>query len=226
MIPAIGVALIGAGVGLTYAAVTGQSPIGELRAALTTGTLNGRPAERKGFGSTIIEQTRALFDRATAGAGSGSTSSSSGTGSGSANAGGADWPADPANLVSIGQGSHRLAAPAAVAFAAWQKIYGRTIPVSDSYRSYAVQEAAHNRDPNRFASPDGSAHVEGRAVDVDLGRLGLNPGGTPAEWLKSPGYAALYNAAKAAGWCNYQVNRGSTNGRTAEPWHFAFGVCK
>lgn len=229
MTPAIGVALLGAGIGLGYAAITGQSPIEEARKALTTGSADGRPTETKGFGDTVIGRAfgsiGSALGRVTDVVTGGSTSSAAGTYSAPASAGGA-WPKEPASLASIGQGSHRLDPRAAAAFAAWEKGYGRKIPVTDSFRSYAQQEAAYQRDPKRFASPDGSAHVEGRAVDVNLGALGLNPGGSPSDWLKAPGYAALVNAAKAAGWCNYQIARGSTNGRTAEPWHFSFGVCK
>ena len=39
----LGIVAVGIGGGLVYAAVTGQSPLDELRKALTSGELDGRP---------------------------------------------------------------------------------------------------------------------------------------------------------------------------------------
>lgn len=218
----VAVALIGAGAGLGYAAITGQSPLGELRKALTTGRLDGPPADRKPFGGGVVGLAMAsvsatinrAFDAPTVGGGSASPGGAGAAPTAATSSGGA-WPNDPTNLVSIGQGSHRLAAPAAAAFHQWEAVYGRKIPVTDSYRSYAQQDAAHDRDPQRFASPDGSAHVEARAVDVNLPALGI--GST----MSDAGYKKLFDAAKAAGWCGYH------NGVAGkETWHFSYAVCK
>lgn len=198
-----GVIALGVGAGLVYAAITGQSPIEELRKALTTGALDGAPAD-----SSI--RVDPAFDTS---------------------AGGIPSPVDPASisatLVPIGQGGHRLAAPAAAAFKQAERLYGRTITVTDSYRSAAVQAAGRRSDPSRFATAENSAHVQGLAVDVNLSALGLNPmGSNPSSWLANAGYLKLYRAMQLAGWCNYQVTNNTTNGRTPEPWHFSFGGCR
>lgn len=213
----LGIVIAAAGAGLVYAAVTGQNPVAELRAALSTGQLDGRPPARP-FGQQFIDPLTRVVREAAGRAGVEPPPGS--------DADGTSWPDDPANLVSIGQGGHRLAAPAARAFQAWQAAYGRTIPVTDSYRSVAQQQRDYERDPSRFGRPGNSAHGEGRAVDVNLPALGLNPRGEPSEWLADAGYRALVEAASATGWCNYQVRARSANGRTREPWHFSYGVCK
>lgn len=231
----VGVLLVAAGAGLVYAGVTGQNPVTELRKALSTGQLDGRPepGSAPAFGSSVLAKLGAqigdgggylagtIGDKGAAGgSGSGEPSPAAGSASGA-------WPDDPSNLQSIGQGSHRLAAPAAAAFRAWEQAFGAKIPVTDSYRSVAQQEAAHKSNPDRYAAPGDSAHGEARAVDVDLSALGMNPKGSPSQWIGSDAkYAKLVATAKATGWCNYQVQNGTANGRTPEPWHFSFQVCK
>jgi len=225
----VAVLLVAAGAGLVYAAVTNQNPVTELRTALSTGKVDGRPeATAGGFGIFARLQARiaaAITDAATAGP---SGSSSAPATAAPAVVAGADvWPDDPTNLVAIGQGGHRLAAPAAAKFAEWETVYGRRIPVTDSYRSSAQQRSAGGASGNnRYASPSASAHVEGRAVDVNLGALGITVGPNPASWMQDARYASLARAAAAAGWCNYQLQRGSTNGKVPEPWHFSYEVCK
>lgn len=195
-----GVIALGVGGGLIYAAITGQSPIEELRKALTSGRLDGAPADRS-------IRTDPIFDTS---------------------AGGIPSPVSDvsASLVPIGQGGHRLAGDAAAAFRLAERNYGRTITVTDSYRSAAVQAAGRRSDPSRFATAENSAHVQGKAVDVNLSALGLSPkGSNPAGWLTDPGYLRLYRAMQLAGWCNYQIRNNTTNGRTPEPWHFSYGGC-
>lgn len=136
------------------------------------------------------------------------------------------WPDDPQNLVKIGQGNHRLAEPAAVSFARVQERYGRQIIITDSYRSVATQRRGYASDPSRFGRPGNSAHGEGRAVDVNLKALGLNLAGEPGDWMKDAEYRALVEAFVAEGWCNYQIRNGTASGRTREPWHFSYQVCK
>jgi hypothetical protein len=119
--------------------------------------------------------------------------------------GGRDWRTPPDNLTSIGQGGHRLAAPAAAALAQAERTFGGKIWVTDSYRTYAQQAAGYASDPSRFAPPQESAHVRGLAIDVHTGRLNIsNP--------------KLLQALQSAGWCQANPNH--------EPWHFSFGECR
>ena len=117
---------------------------------------------------------------------------------------GAVGEVDEAGLVLLGQGGHKLRPDAAVAFKAWEREYGGEIPITDSYRSWALQEQRHNEEPGRFVPPGASAHVTGNAVDVNLYEVDE---------------ARLVAAARAAGWCQSAVNNG-------EPWHFSYGECK
>ena len=107
-------------------------------------------------------------------------------------------------LVPIGPGSHRLSPAAAAALKKAEQLYGRTINVTDSYRSYAQQLAGWQRDPKRFAHPDKSRHVRGEAIDVHTGMHNV----------RDP---ALLNALRTAGWC--QARSGD------EPWHFSINGC-
>lgn len=180
----IAVALLGAGAWLIYAAVTGQ-PIGASIAAAFTGQAKPAPVPL----STDVPSGTA----GAAGTG-GNTPTVSSTSAG------------PPALVSIGQGSHRLRADAAAGFQAWQRRYGAPIPISDSYRDWAVQAAQHAKDPGRFVAPENSAHPQGLAVDVDMARVNQ---------------PRLIDAAKATGWCQSAVNKSRP-----EPWHFSYGVCQ
>ena len=76
--------------------------------------------------------------------------------------------ATPADLVPIGQGGHRLRPVAAAGFAAWQAAYGRTIWITDSWRSATQQADCVRRKPTWCAPPSQSWHVKGLAVDVWL----------------------------------------------------------
>jgi hypothetical protein len=129
-------------------------------------------------------------------------------------------------LVTIRNGL-QLEATAAAAFAAWERAFGAQIPLTGAARSRADQEAGYAADPDRFAAPGTSAHEEGRAVDVNLGTLGITVyGRQPAAWLTNAKYLALVKAAAATGWCNYQIKNNSPGDKDAEPWHFSYGVCK
>ena len=116
---------------------------------------------------------------------------------------GAVGEVDESGLVLIG-GGHRLRPDAAAAFTAWQREYGGEIPITDSYRSWALQERRHNEEPGRFVPAAKSAHVTGNAVDVDMGQVEV---------------VRLVAAAEATGWCQSAINNG-------EPWHFSYGECK
>lgn len=222
----VGVLLVAAGAGLVYAAITNQNPLTEARKALSTGSTDGRPEpDADGFG--FFARLRA---RVAAGVTDAAEQAQQNAGSSAptpAIAGNGSWPDDPSNLVAIGQGGLKLAEPAAQAFAAWQAAYGQRIPVTDAYRTSSQQNAAGGPNGNnRFASATGSAHVEGRAVDVNLRALGIVVGANPSTWMQNPAFAKLAQTASAAGWCNYQLQRGSTNGKIPEPWHFSYEVCK
>lgn len=202
MAETLGLVAAAAGVALVYAAVTNQNPIAELRAALTTGDTSGSERITRQLGGVSVTATPgAVTDTRTP-------------------------DGRPLTLVPIGQGNHRLQAPAVVKFGHWQRDFGQLIPVSDSYRSADQQAGAYASDPSRFGSPETSKHVLGLAVDVDLAAIGANPRGTvPQQWLMDPVYMRLWQTAMVNGWCNYQVRNNSTGGRTAEPWHFSFATC-
>lgn len=137
------------------------------------------------------------------------------------------YPSDPSNLVPLGQGGHRLIAGAAASFHRVEEAVGRMIPITDSYRSVASQAAAYAADPSRFAKPGGSAHGEGRAVDVNLGAFGVGGmSSDPKKWHENATWNRLNGAFMAEGWCNYQYHNGTTKGRTSEPWHWSWQVCK
>lgn len=68
------------------------------------------------------------------------------------------------------------------------------------YRSYALQADLYEREPGRFANPDGSLHVEALAVDVDQNQSYLRR-------------RAIRRALEAEGW---------SYGVSGEPWHASF----
>lgn len=203
------VVIAAAGAGLLYAAVTNQNPLVELRAALSTGSTAGSvPIRTSSYAGEAARSgaSPALDGYAGEAARNGSTST--------------------APLVTIGQGAHKLTAPAAAAFQRWQSAFGNPIPVTDSYRDYAEQAGQYAANPSRFGNPVGNKHVAGLAVDVNLSAIGARPSGSnPSDWRRDPVYARLLAAATSAGFCNYQVRNGSTGSKIAEPWHFSFGVC-
>jgi hypothetical protein len=173
------------GVGLLVAALRNTSPLEQLRAALTGTTATASPLSRAA--SSIYA--------AASGSPVSSTPGSIGT--------------VPALVAIAGHGTHRLAPEAAAGFAKWEAAYGQSIPITDSYRSYAQQAAAYASDPVRFAPPDKSWHPKGKAVDVNLPALNIRTG-TEAS------YQRLVSTAQATGWCK-------SNPR--EAWHFSFGGC-
>ncbi len=109
-------------------------------------------------------------------------------------------------LAPIGQGQHRLWAPAASAFRTMAEAAARdgvTIRVSDSYRSFDEQAALAERKGlyshgGLAAVPGTSNHGWGRALDLDTS------GGT-VEWLRA-------NAARF----------GFHEDVAREPWHWTF----
>ena len=140
----------------------------------------------------------------------------------------ASYPVDPvASLVKFGHGSHRLIPEAAASFIKVEKAVGGYLPITDSYRSSSAQSAAYAQDPSRYGKPGSSAHNEGRAVDVDLIRFGCGfMSSDPKQWDTNKNWRRLRVAFEAEGWCNFQYKNKTTSGRTSEPWHFSYKVCK
>ncbi len=213
----IGVLALGGAAVMLWSAFTGQNPIEELRATLSTGRLPGRTATpiRPGTLDGSIAPVAVDLNP------QGGTSS-----------GGAYGPFQPGStggpptLVPLGQGSHRLQPAAVAAFRTVEQRFGRSIPITDSARDYSAQARGHANDPTRFGAPQDNAHVMGLAVDVDLAAVGANPSGSnPADWQIDPVYRSLFAAFTGAGWCNWQSNRGDLGGKIPEPWHFSFGRC-
>jgi hypothetical protein len=80
---------------------------------------------------------------------------------------------------------------------------GKILPIlitGVGYRSYEYQAILWKSDNVRYANPDGSMHVEGLAVDIDMNQSVLRR-------------ARIKKALKAEGW-HYAVD--------GEPWHASF----
>jgi hypothetical protein len=105
----------------------------------------------------------------------------------------------PLDLVKIGQGGHQLRADAAAAFARVEKRVGRTVFVTDSFRTYAQQADLYKRKPNLAAKPGTSGHEKGICVDI-------------VEMQSND----IKNAFTAEDW--HQFNRAK------EPWHWSYHV--
>jgi hypothetical protein len=207
--PVVTWSLLVSGAWLIYASVRGLQPLAELRASLTGAPSPG--GHGLGIGSPSVGVPSEATTPAT---GSSATPGGTTTDSRQASTTGA-----PTDLTKIGQGGHQLSKPTADRFAAWQKAFGASIIVTDSYRDYATQLAAWKSDPVRFAPPDKSRHVKGQAVDVNLQAVGASPTGTA---MQKATWKRLYDTAIALGWCN---PRGPYNGDHAEPWHFSYPGC-
>lgn len=187
---------------LVYAAITNRSPLQQL-----AGALNGNPT------SPVASQ-----GVRPAGAGSGP----SGGGGTTTGAGTTTAPAPSTttrtvvsdttgsvDLVSIA-GGHRLAPAAATAYNAAVAAYGRPIPLTDSFRSYAQQAECYRLKPQLCSPPGRSLHEKGLAIDINQN---LN--------LDDP---RLVSAMQSTGWFRNGrkiVWKGVTR---PEPWHWSFGV--
>ena len=80
---------------------------------------------------------------------------------------------------------------------------GRVLPIlitGVGYRSYALQKILYDREPGRFANPNGSLHCEGLAVDIHTGQ-------------------SAYRKAKIS---YHLKKRGWHYGVSGEPWHASF----
>lgn len=114
-------------------------------------------------------------------------------------------------LCDIGVGNFKLRADAAVAFAVMNAAYksdtGKSLCLTDAYRSIAVQESARSRKPALAAVPGTSQH--GWGIAVDFGCDGQQSGqGVQWNWL--------VKNSKKYGWENPQWAKTSKY----EPWHF------
>jgi D-alanyl-D-alanine carboxypeptidase len=111
-----------------------------------------------------------------------------------------------AQLVPLGQGGQRLAAPAAAAFTGMEaaaRASGVSLRVTDSYRSYDQQVDVARRkglysDGGLAATPGSSQHGWGLAVDLDLDQRAQ-------DWMRANG-----------------ARFGFVEDVPREPWHWTF----
>jgi len=110
---------------------------------------------------------------------------------------------------------HKLRCDAAAAYlqlaAAYRAQFGKTLCITDSYRSYASQVDLYARKPSLAALPGTSNHGWGVAVDLcgGIDRFGT----TQYQWMKKH--------APAFGWVH--PNWAEQGGSREEPWHWEFG---
>jgi len=110
---------------------------------------------------------------------------------------------------------HALRCDAAAAYqqlaSAYRKAFGKTLCITDSYRSYASQVDLYGRKPSLAALPGTSNHGWGVAVDLCGGvdRFGT----AQYRWMES--HAAAYGWVHPA-WAEQ-------GGSREEPWHWEFG---
>jgi len=118
-------------------------------------------------------------------------------------------------LCALASGGHMLRCDAAAAYArlaaAYRAQFGKSLCITDSYRSYASQVSLYQRKPSLAALPGTSNHGWGVAVDLCGGVDKYNT--TQYQWMKShaPAYGWLHPA-----WADQGGNR-------EEPWHWEFG---
>ncbi|RPF19528.1 M15 family metallopeptidase [Myceligenerans xiligouense] len=109
---------------------------------------------------------------------------------------------------------HRLRCDAAERFTAlneeYEKRFGRSIPITDSYRTYDAQVTLRALKPTLAAIPGTSNHGWGIAVDL----------GAPINSGRSAEYAWLRVHGPDYGWDNPGWAR--LDGSKPEPWHFEF----
>ncbi|MFC8799897.1 D-alanyl-D-alanine carboxypeptidase family protein [Promicromonospora sp. NPDC057138] len=94
--------------------------------------------------------------------------------------------------------------------AEFEKEFGYPIPLTDSYRPYAMQVAIKGTKPHLAAIPGTSNHGWGLAIDLD----------DPIAGGSSPEYVWLRLHAPDYGWDNPSWAR--LGGAKPEPWHFEF----
>jgi murein DD-endopeptidase MepM/ murein hydrolase activator NlpD len=110
---------------------------------------------------------------------------------------------------------HMLRCDAAAAYlrlaTAYRAQFGRTLCITDSYRSYASQVDLYARKPSLAALPGTSNHGWGVAVDLCGGSERY--GTAQYQWMKAH--------APAFGWVHPQW--ADQGGNREEPWHWEFG---
>jgi len=131
------------------------------------------------------------------------------------NAGRPNGMLDPASLCRLwGTSRHVLRYDAANAFNALskfhQRVKGRPICVTDSYRTYAEQVDVYRRKPALAAVPGTSRHGWGIALDLGCGIQSF--GTTAYRWMKTYG--------PRFGWVHPRWAEPS--GSMPEPWHWEF----
>jgi hypothetical protein len=94
--------------------------------------------------------------------------------------------------------------------AEFEEEFGYPIPLTDSYRSYAMQVAVKGTKPHLAAIPGTSNHGWGLAIDLD----------DPIAGGSSPEYVWLRLHAPDYGWDN--PSWAQLGGAKPEPWHFEF----
>jgi hypothetical protein len=94
--------------------------------------------------------------------------------------------------------------------ARFEREFGYPIPLTDSYRSYAMQIAVKDTKPHLAAIPGTSNHGWGLAIDLD----------DPIAGGSSPEYVWLRLHAPDYGWDN--PSWAQLDGAKPEPWHFEF----
>ncbi len=120
-----------------------------------------------------------------------------------------------AALCALSVPGHMLRADAAQAYerlaAAYRQALGRSLCLSDSYRSYEAQVRVYGEKPSLAAVPGTSNHGWGLAVDLCGG---LQSFGTPDQaWMRA-------NAGRY-GW--YHPSWAEPGGSRPEPWHWEYG---
>jgi len=120
-----------------------------------------------------------------------------------------------AALCALSVPGHMLRADAALAYerlaAAYRQGLGRSLCLTDSYRSYEAQVRVYGEKPSLAAVPGTSNHGLGLAVDLCGG---LQSFGTPDQaWMRA-------NAGRY-GW--YHPSWAEPGGSRPEPWHWEYG---
>lgn len=213
---AIGLGLFGVAYVLGWSALTGGSVIDELRAVLTGEPSDARARYREARDRRQAESA-ALTGGQLVGAGlgraggdfapvddAGEAGAADGEPGGLGRAGGDFDTSAPAagvepQLVSIGQGGHRLQPAAAAALARAEARVGRKIKVTDSYRSYAQQADCYRRKPGVCAAPGKSWHERGLAIDIiemnadDIAQALAGTGWYQATWSTAAGVKEIWH---------------------------------
>jgi hypothetical protein len=195
-----------AGAYFLYAAIADKNPVSALTSVLTSDPGKVKPIA--GYSITGAPAGHDPASGATIAGANGATSGGGGSFAPVSTASSAEQQAaaqiaattGPPYLVTIA-GGHKLAPIAAAGYERASAKYGRPIPITGAYRSYAVQSSAYATDPDRFAPPDRSLHPKGLAIDVNSA---------------NQSEPALVAALSSSGWAQTALPK--------EPWHWSFGV--